>query len=189
MFTRRIFQQTNAQLDPATYVTELRTAMQQLQSPRVRRQNPRKAYVNDDLKTCTHVFVRHDAIKKPLQKPYDSPFKVIKRNDKHFTLDVKGTESVIAIDRLKPAHIEELTMTATTSKEGPLPVNPTSPSTTRVTRSGHQVHWPKRLVTCVTINHFTGGQGCSRHVSNTNRTYIIYCTAYIVIIYCNYSLY
>ena len=30
------FQQTTAQLDPATYVTELRTAMQQLQSPRVR---------------------------------------------------------------------------------------------------------------------------------------------------------
>ena len=151
------FQQTNAQLDPATYVTELRTAMQQLQSPRVRRQSPWKAYVNDDLKTCTHVFVRHDAIKKPLQKPYDGPFKVIKRNDKHFTLDVKGTESVISIDRLKPAHIEELTMTATTSKEGPLPVNPTSPSTTRVTCSGRQVHWPKRLVTCVTINRFTGG--------------------------------
>ena len=103
------------------------------------------------------MFVRHDAIKKPLQQPYDGPFRVNKWNDKHFTLDVKGTESVISNDRLKPAHIEELTMTATTSKGGPLPVTPTSSSTTRVTRSERQVHWPKRLVTCVTINCFTGG--------------------------------
>ena len=35
------FQSTNLQLDPATYVTQLQKAMQQLQSPKVRQQTPR----------------------------------------------------------------------------------------------------------------------------------------------------
>ena len=87
--------------------------MQQLQPPKVRQQIPRKSHVSEDLQTCTHVFVRHDAVKKPLRQPYDGPFKVIKRHDKHFTLAVKGSQSVISIDRLKPAHLEEQTITST----------------------------------------------------------------------------
>ena len=60
------FQNTNMQLDSATYVTRLRKAMQQLPSPKVRQQTPRQAYINADLKTCTHIFLCHDAVKKPL---------------------------------------------------------------------------------------------------------------------------
>ena len=84
------FQSTTTQLDPVTYVTRLSTAMQQLQPPKVRQQGPRKSHVREDLRTCTHVFVRHDAVKRPLRQPYDGPFKVIKRHDKHFILAVKG---------------------------------------------------------------------------------------------------
>ena len=91
-----------------------------------------------------HVFIHHDAVRKPLQRSYDGPFKVIKRHDKHFTLDIKGSQSVISIDRLKPAHFEELTSTA--PKEEPLPMTVPLFPIPRVTRSGRQVHWPKKFV-------------------------------------------
>ena len=78
---------------------EWNNGMEQLQPPKVRQQIPRKDCVSADLKSCTHVFVHHDAVKKPLQQPYDRPFKVIKQCDKHFTLDVKGSESIISIHR------------------------------------------------------------------------------------------
>ncbi|KAL5494406.1 hypothetical protein EMCRGX_G015736 [Ephydatia muelleri] len=50
----------------------------------------------------------YDAIQPPLQQqPYDGPFKVSHRTDKHFTLDINGRKEVITIDRLKSAHVEE----------------------------------------------------------------------------------
>ena len=37
----------------------------------------RSAHVSDILSKCTHVFFRYDAVKKPLQQPYDGLLKVI----------------------------------------------------------------------------------------------------------------
>ena len=53
-----------------------------------------------------HVFVRHDAIRKPLQAPYDGPYKVLECTDKYFIDDVKGKHDTISLDRLKPAHLD-----------------------------------------------------------------------------------
>ena len=132
--------------------------MQQLQPPKVRQQSSRKSHVSEDLQTCTHMFVHHDAVKKPLRQPYDGSFRVIKRHEKHFTLDVKGSQSVISIDRLKPAHLEEQTITATPSKDEPLPMNAPSPLSPRVTRSGRQVHWPKKFVNIQSFNASLEGE-------------------------------
>ena len=41
------------------------------------RQQQRSSYVSDNLQTCTHAFIRHDAIRKPLQAPYEGPYEVI----------------------------------------------------------------------------------------------------------------
>ena len=147
---------TGPQLDPTKYVTQLKVMMQQLQPPIVRRQTPRKPHVSEDLNTCTHVFVRHDAVKKPLQQPYNGPYKVLKRDTKHFTLDVKSKHSVISVDRLKPAHMEDLPpvpeITDATTSPAPLMSNPSY----RVTRSGRHVHWPKKLATCAFIASLEG---------------------------------
>ena len=151
------FHSSNMQLDPATYACRLQNTMQQLQPPKVRQQSSKKTYVSNDLKTCTHVFLRHDAVKKPLQKPYDGPYKVIKRQDKHFTLDVKGSHTVVSIDRLKPAYLDDSFTTVPTE----LLLSPSLPSSfppkATITRSGRQVHWPKKYITYSFINCFTGG--------------------------------
>ena len=113
--------------------------------------------MSNDLTTCTHVFVRHDAVKKPLQQPYDGPFQVLKRSDKHFTLKIKDKESVVSVDRLKPAYTDDQVDDVTVSQ--PVDAAPsTLPAVTptpRVTRSGRHVRWPKKLVT----DAFTGKLG------------------------------
>jgi hypothetical protein len=49
--------------------------------------------------------VRHDAVKTPLQQPYDGPFKVVERHEKHITILRSGKKVVVSIDRLKPAFV------------------------------------------------------------------------------------
>ena len=49
----------------------------------------RSTYMSEDLQTCTHAFIRHDAVKTPLQAPYDGPNEIL-RTPKHFTLKVNG---------------------------------------------------------------------------------------------------
>ena len=59
--------------DPMSYVTRFRAAMQRLNSPPVRKQTQRNVHISQDIKCCTHAFVRCDSVRKPLQCPYDGP--------------------------------------------------------------------------------------------------------------------
>ena len=105
------------------------------------------------------MFVRHDAVCKPLQQPYDRPYKVLKRTDRHFTLQIKDREEVVSVDRLKPAFtdnfISNISTTDQSSSSDFLPPSTTSDNT-RVTRSGRHVRWPKHL-----SDAFTRGEYCS----------------------------
>lgn len=68
-------------VDPSTYVTGLQTVMQNLRATPTR-QTPRPhVFVSDTLSSGSHIFIRHDATRKPLQQPYDGPYKVLKRSD------------------------------------------------------------------------------------------------------------
>ena len=46
------------------------------------------------------------SVRKPLQPPYDGPFKVLKRKPKYYDIDHNGNEDSVSIDRLKPAYID-----------------------------------------------------------------------------------
>ena len=52
------------------------------------------------LDTAAFVFVRVDRHKTPLCKPYEGPFRVIRKGDKTFTIARKNKEEVISMDRL-----------------------------------------------------------------------------------------
>ena len=136
------FDSTNdeAAVDPTSYVARLKSSMQQLKAIPVHPQPPRNVYVSNNLLSCTHVFFRRDAVRKPLQQPYDGPFKVLKRTEKHFTIAINGRK-VISCDRLKPAHLDS-------TPEMPsyaVPTATTNDPGARTTHSGRHVHWPQRL--------------------------------------------
>ncbi len=136
-------------LDPTLYADRLQQTMQQLQPFPLREQST-SSYIPKDLDNCTHVFVRHDAVHKPLQAPYDGPYKVIKRTPKHFTLDINGKHKTISIDRIKVAHLDnDLLLPADPALPSSLPIALDAPSSPvsqvpLTTRSGRRVHFPDR---------------------------------------------
>ena len=56
-----------------------------------------------NLQQTKYVFIRRDAHRTPLQRPYEGPFKVIQPGPKTFIVDIGGRNETISVDRLKPA--------------------------------------------------------------------------------------
>lgn len=132
---------------------QLKTHMQQIRPTSPRSAN-KDSYVSQALLSCTHVFIRHDAVCKSLQPPYDGPYPVVERKDKHFIIDINGRRDTVSLDRLKPAHLEciESTQPTTPTQSSTLTTVPAQQApveTRRVTRSGRHVHWPKHLTSYV----------------------------------------
>ena len=133
-----------ASLDPTCYVDRLKRTLHKL-TPPPNRPSPPTAYVPRDLQTCTHVFIRRDAVRKPLQPPYDGPFKVISRTPKHFKVDLGNRTDCISIDRLKCVHLDtELLQPAFTTPDAPQSTTTPEEPEARRTRSGRHVHFPDR---------------------------------------------
>lgn len=116
-----------------TYVDKLRGIIQQNkpQIPTKNHSNNKSVFVHEDLLKCSHVFIRTDAVKKPLQAPYDGPYRIISRTDKVYVIQLPGRQASISIDRLKPAYV----ITEDTSA---LPPMITVPNTITVTRETKQ---------------------------------------------------
>ena len=57
------------------------------------------------LMSATHVFLRVDAVRRPLVPPYEGPFPVISRSDKTFVTLRRDSPVTVTVDRLKPAFI------------------------------------------------------------------------------------
>ena len=62
--------------------------------------------VPQTLQQAKFVFICRDAHRKPLQRPYEGPFKVIQPGLKTFHVDVGGRSETISVDRLRPAEID-----------------------------------------------------------------------------------
>ena len=142
--------------DPSDYVQRLRRHMTHVQ-PTPPRPQHKTTHIPPALSTCTHVFVRVDAVKKPLQPPYNGPYRVIKRTANFFFLEINGKQDSVSIDRLKAAFLEPLVVIPKDAPPPrPTPLQPPKPTATlptvderpqpRTTRSGRHVHWPSRYV-------------------------------------------
>ena len=108
--------------------------------------------IHPELHSSSQVFVRNDAVRKPLQPPYRGPFAVIRRNDKFFTIDINGKRENVSVDRIKPAFLEDhqndtehSSSTATITPPTPAKDHREGPEIRR-TRSGRHVRWPARFV-------------------------------------------
>lgn len=144
----------------SAYVQRLRSVMSNLHFVHPR-QHVHPTHIHKDLSTCTHVFVRCDAVKRSLQPPYDGPFRVIERQPKYFVLDKNGIRDNVSVDRLKVAYMEE----PLEDTPKPAPAKPTAkyppqcisssnptitPTPVKSTRSGRVCKLPVRFTDYVT---------------------------------------
>ncbi|XP_035229027.1 uncharacterized protein LOC118201107, partial [Stegodyphus dumicola] len=119
------FQPSSAPVYPASFFQTFREAMKKLSPTPTSCHNKSSPFVHHALSTCTHVCVRNDAEKSPLTPPYDRPFKVCARNNKHFTVVVRDKETVLGIDRLKPFFFEASNTQVPVTSNPPASPDPT----------------------------------------------------------------
>ncbi|BHF80885.1 hypothetical protein SprV_0702401300 [Sparganum proliferum] len=88
--------------DPTNLLHRLRQFLRTL-SPVSPRPSVSESYLEKDLATCSHVYHRCDPVRRPLEPPYDGPFRVISRGTKNFRIQRGTREEVVSVDRLKAA--------------------------------------------------------------------------------------
>ena len=102
---------------PMTTQDEIRNTVRKfLPQPQTYKQ--RNTYVPPDLKDATHVFVRHDAAKPPLTRPYKGPYQVLMRRPKALLLQLDLRKDWVSIDRCKPAYLIDETTPVRFSRAG-----------------------------------------------------------------------
>ncbi|GFX99557.1 integrase catalytic domain-containing protein [Trichonephila clavipes] len=162
--------------DVVNFVSKLKSHMQSLHPKPPKHHGKRPVFIHTGLLEAIHIFLRRDMLRRPLQQPYDGPFKVLQRKDKVFFLDINGKRVSVSIDRCKPAfflnteHLQlpqtknETPATVEPNATAPTPAtvepNATAPTPATVehdptastptqlsTRSGRKVHLPTRTAT------------------------------------------
>jgi hypothetical protein len=139
--------------NPAELITQLRRHFEQLRPvPAARHASP-AVFVHKDLAHSTHVFLRQDAVRRPLEPPYSGPYKVLDRTEKTLNITMNGRPVTVSTGRVKPAYIMPETNdqavatpppTEQLAQTVPHPSTP-GPPATRTTRSGRQVRLPARF--------------------------------------------
>lgn len=106
--------QTESSSSIQDYTTQLKSWMKQLQPATPRTSPATNTFVSQDLDTCTHVYVRVDATRKPLQPTYTGPYRVIRRTRKNVVISRNCKNDTVAIDRVKPAYtLNEISLDTT----------------------------------------------------------------------------
>nr|VZI09155.1 unnamed protein product [Spirometra erinaceieuropaei] len=107
--------------DPTNLLHRLRQFMRTL-SPVPPRSSASPSYLERDLATCSHVYLRCDRVRRPLEPPYDGPFQIISRGTKKFRIRRGTREEVVSVGHLKAAVPD----TPPDEPCGPLPPAPSS---------------------------------------------------------------
>jgi hypothetical protein len=105
--------------DPSELITQLRRHFEQLRSvPATRHASP-AVFVHKDLADSTHVFLRQNAVRRPLDPPYSGPYKVLARTNKTMRITINGRPVTVSTDRVKPAYIMVETNDRTVTTQAP----------------------------------------------------------------------
>jgi len=89
-------------------LSKLRESLNVSSPVKMSRHSTEKVHRPKEIDNCPYVFVRVDARRSPLQRPYVGPFKVLARRKKAFKLQLNDRKTdYVAIDRLKPAYVDE----------------------------------------------------------------------------------
>lgn len=66
--------------------------------------HPSESFLDLKFKTATHVFIRVDRVRRPLEAPYEKTFEVALRTPTHYTSKRRGMTDNVHVSRLKVAH-------------------------------------------------------------------------------------
>jgi cleavage and polyadenylation specificity factor subunit 1 len=94
------FNNASAVTDTQDFVDRLRESFRRIRPAPFNVKRKEHIFIHPDLKTAERVFIRIDRVKKPLETPYEGPYRVLKRCKKYFVLDLNGKEDSVSIDRL-----------------------------------------------------------------------------------------
>lgn len=155
--------------DPADLVVKLRRHISKLRPTPASHHTKLSPFVFKDLATVSHIMLRDDTVRRSLQPPYTGPHKIISRSEdgKTLSIEVKGKQTTVSIDRVKPAFIDnfapvppvlalpppratvpppvqpKLARFPLSSPVPSAPMPPASPIPKYTTRSGRRVHFSK----------------------------------------------
>lgn len=87
------------------FLSQLRNNISKLKPVPREIRDSRTLFVHSELGKCEYVFIRNDAVRRPLTAPYDGPYRVVKRKGKVFKIQLPNRMVNISIDRLKPAFV------------------------------------------------------------------------------------
>ena len=96
--------------DETAFAEQLKSRVNSQQSANTR-VVPTDTFIPKELMSSEHVLVRVDSQRKPLQRPYNGPYKVIARNKHTFTIETPNGPEDVNIGRLKPAKVDKRTVT------------------------------------------------------------------------------
>lgn len=98
----QFFRSSNPPTSHPEYLKMLRRHFDALRPTNTANHSKTQVFIHKDLSTSSHVFVRQDLVRKPLEQPYKGPYQVLKRTDKFFTLQIGNKPQNVTIERLKP---------------------------------------------------------------------------------------
>lgn len=92
--------------NPQVFLEEFRRIMRRLRPKPTAHHIKGQLFNYKDLYSCTHVFLRQGMTKRPLDQPYQGPYRIIERlSDRVFAIEVNGGVSHVSVERLKPAYM------------------------------------------------------------------------------------
>lgn len=103
------------------FLQNLQDNLRKLSPPLPMHHGMTSSYIPRDLHDAQHVYVRHDAHRGPLVRPYDGPFPVVAKSDKYFDVVREGKTIRVSIDRLKPAYSQPARPQPVSSQQRPEP--------------------------------------------------------------------
>ena len=134
----QFFVPVEAQVSEPDLLRKLRVAFEEVRPKPTKWHQKQVTYIPRALSDCTHVFVRVDSVRRSLQRPYDGPFKVLKRKAKIYLLQISNQQKWVSIDRLKPAFLQESSVPSSlkgqdrpVQSESPAPASPKTYTTRR----------------------------------------------------------
>jgi len=80
------------------FASRLRVHIGKLRPVPISKHAAPSTFIFEDLATTSQVFLRHGALRGDLQAPYVGPYRVLRRGEKKYTIDVQGSEKTVSID-------------------------------------------------------------------------------------------